>query len=99
MSYLSVEQDEPVTEGITASPNPFSDVMVIRCRSQSASCPLLNIFDLSGKRVATLIPSASVPQVFSVQWNGTGSSGNRLPRGVYMIQMEGSAVSYSVLVL
>ena len=80
-SYLGIEDmTAPVLrEGIlTLSQNPVQGgVLFSLTGSQSMN---LRVFDLSGREVADVSLSDG-----SVFWNGTGSSGERLPTGVYTV--------------
>ncbi len=46
------------------------------------------IFDIRGRRVATLIENESLGTSGTLEWNGIGNNGNRLPSGIYIQYIE-----------
>lgn len=79
--YLSVEDTATAVqeaETLTISQNPVQGgVLFSLVGSQSMS---LRVFDLSGREVADFVLSEG-----SAFWNGTSSSGKKLPTGVYTV--------------
>ncbi|MEJ2595318.1 MAG: T9SS type A sorting domain-containing protein, partial [bacterium] len=66
-------------------PNPFRKKVFISFSGQSFK-GRIRIFDLSGK----LIREIDVPGKRTVEWNGEGQEGNRVPDGVYIIRLSHS---------
>lgn len=53
----------------------------------------LAVFDVRGRRVATLLDGVTVPGVHEVSWNGVDEAGQRVAAGVYFLRFEAGAVS------
>jgi len=64
-------------------PNPTSDISHIRFTSSTAATARIQIFDLAGRRVATLNGSSDGAGQFEVDWNVTG-----VQSGVYIAKAE-----------
>jgi hypothetical protein len=83
-------------------PNPFNPrtsfrLKVPRLGGGQASLELvtIEIFDVMGRKVATLLKGVRTPGVYTVSWNATG-----LPSGVYFCRMQAgqfSAVKKAIL--
>jgi len=89
----------PTTYGLAHDgPNPFRDVTSIRYRLPKTSAVLLEVFDLQGRRVATLVQGEQSPGEYSVTFGsgqvtaGGGRIGD-LAAGVYFLRLK--AGSYS----
>jgi len=48
----------------------------------------VGIFDIHGKRVATLVDEAMSSGIFRVRWNGKSQSGADVASGVYYAQIQ-----------
>jgi hypothetical protein len=69
-------------------PNPFTHETNIQFELQNASEIEINIFDLTGKEICTLLKEYQQPGQHTVRWNGTDNAGNRMKNGVYFYQMK-----------
>jgi len=69
-------------------PNPFNPSTVIRFALPQASEVTLNVYDLLGRCVATLVDGEQSAGYHSVEWNGTNSSGSKISSGVYFCRIE-----------
>ncbi|UCD05556.1 MAG: right-handed parallel beta-helix repeat-containing protein, partial [candidate division WOR-3 bacterium] len=76
-----------------AAPNPFSDVVNIRCMIGRGT---LRIYDVGGRLVKELMQISDISYQSSVMWQGTDSSGNRLPGGVYFVEFAAGDYSETV---
>ncbi len=65
-------------------PNPFNSQIRIDYSLPIASDVSLNVYDLTGREVATLVNSRQAAGMQSVVWNGSD-----LPSGVYVIRLNG----------
>jgi hypothetical protein len=73
--------------GFSASPNPFSGSVRFQV---PLGCRVLRIFDRCGKLVRSLsVSHPSVPDSYSLPWDGTDKSGRLLPAGIYFLREEG----------
>ena len=70
-----------------ARPNPFAERTVIRyCLPQAANVRI-EVFDVSGRSVATLVNGAQPAGRQSANWNRTDASGARVPAGIYVCHL------------
>jgi hypothetical protein len=51
----------------------------------------LIVFDLNGRRVASLEAGMKTPGEHVVRWNGRDRAGNRVPSGVYFYRLEATS--------
>ncbi len=69
-------------------PNPASARMSIRFDLKRSGHVTLYVFDVTGRRVSTLVDRALESGPHEVAWNGRDlSSGKRLPSGVYVYEL------------
>jgi hypothetical protein len=69
-------------------PNPFKSSTTISYEMPAAGQVRLEIFDVSGRTVATLVDQAQPGGVYSVVWNGKDNSGRDLAGGVYFYRLS-----------
>ncbi len=48
----------------------------------------LTVYDVDGRRVATLVDGSLGAGVQSARWDGLSASGSRVPAGVYLARLE-----------
>ena len=69
-------------------PNPFNPSTTIKYNLPK-NCPvLLEIFDVSGKRMATLVNESQEKGQYSVEWNGQDKNGNPVSSGTYFYRLK-----------
>ncbi|MEW5799683.1 MAG: right-handed parallel beta-helix repeat-containing protein [Bacteroidota bacterium] len=86
--------DIPVTFGLDQNyPNPFNPTTTIRYQMPSESRVMINIYNMLGQKVRTLVNDVQTPGYYMLQWNGTDDNGRSLASGVYIYRIE--AVSSS----
>lgn len=75
-------------------PNPFNNstqiIFSIPQLSSGATQVQLNIYNLQGKRINTLVNQKLNAGSYQVNWNGKDSQGNIVPSGVYIYQLKTS---------
>ncbi len=72
-------------------PNPFNPSTVINYSiPQSLNSPQvkLEIFNLLGQKVITLVDAKQVAGEHSIQWDGTNEAGNLVTSGVYLYRLK-----------
>ncbi len=69
-------------------PNPFNPTTTIEFAVSRASKTDVAVYDILGKKVATLISEQLAPGYYRVQWNGTNQLGSLVSSGVYMLRMN-----------
>lgn len=73
-------------------PNPFNPATTIRFivpgTSGTAAHTTMEIFDIAGRRVATLLDELVPAGYRSVIWNGTSDRGSTVSSGVYFVRIQ-----------
>lgn len=73
-------------------PNPFNPVTTIDFyidgSSSAADQVRLEIFNIIGQSVKTLIDESLLPGQHSIEWDGTDNNGSRLASGVYLYRLK-----------
>ena len=69
-------------------PNPFNASTTIRYRVAEPSPVRLDVFDLSGQRIRTLVSDFQGPGSYEVSWDGTDERGARASTGVYLLRLR-----------
>ena len=69
-------------------PNPFNPNTTISYRISKTTPIKINIYNLSGQEVKTLINEEHQPGEYKLMWDGTDNSGRMLSSGVYIYQLR-----------
>ncbi len=81
-------------------PNPFNPVTAIEYQLPQAGHVRLDVYNVAGKLVTTLVDETQQPGLKSVTWDGTDAKGNKVASGVYLYRIEaGSDVAKKMMVL
>ena len=86
-------QVEVVTGGAaTASvaPNPFTDGAILTFMTRRAGPVTVQVFDLRGRLVGTLMESTPMPAGYHDIWIPRTATGKSLPSGVYFFRVRSS---------
>ncbi len=76
-------------------PNPFNPVTNISYRLSEAGAVRLEVFDITGRRMATLVDESQLPGSYSVTWDGQQAAS-----GVYIYRISaGNRVSHRQMLL
>ncbi len=70
------------------APNPFKSTTSIGISLPGRSDVRLTVYDVSGRRVATVASGARDAGEHHFEWNGTDDAGNRVGAGVYFYRLE-----------
>jgi len=76
-------------------PNPFNPVTYIKFALPQESAVRLNVYNMLGQKVITLIDGHQSAGYFTVQWNGRNNSGRSVASGVYFYRLEATATAGS----
>ena len=68
-------------------PNPFNPSTIIPYQLPTATHVHLEVFNLLGQRIATLVDAARAAGSHTAQWDGTDAAGRAVAAGVYIYQM------------
>jgi endo-1,4-beta-xylanase len=84
ISAVESESDIPAQFGLSQNyPNPFNPSTIFEFQVSSSEFVVLNVLDVLGREVATLVKENRQPGIYSVHWNASG-----LPSGVYFCRMQ-----------
>ncbi len=70
-----------------SAPNPFTPRTTIRFDLRRAGRVTLSVYDITGRRIRTLLDQALVPGPYEAVWNGTDQGGRRVKSGVYLYEL------------
>jgi hypothetical protein len=73
-------------------PNPFNPSTVIKYVIPEPGYVEINIYDIAGRKLNTLVSRIEQPGVKSVAWNGTDSKGNSASSGIYYYTLQAGDV-------
>ncbi len=81
-------------------PNPFNPVTNIRFTIPEKCFVSLNVYDVSGRLVKTLVSKEIPANVYSINWDGTNREGQNVASGVYFYRIvAGSFIAAKKMVL
>jgi len=69
-------------------PNPFNPTTEIRFALPQAGQTQLNIFNLAGQKVRTLVHAYRGPGFYSVVWDGRSDAGGSVASGIYIYKIS-----------
>jgi len=77
------------------SPNPFNPTTTIEYAIPAGKSEhvRLNVYDLRGALVKTLVDEISSPGIHSVVWDGTDDNGNKVSSGVYIYRLQSAKLT------
>ncbi len=80
-------------------PNPFNGETNIRFHVPDVAGNnaniLVQIFDLSGKKISTLVKGEFEGGVYTYTWNGTNNDGKQVSSGVYIYRLQTSDATFT----
>jgi hypothetical protein len=90
--------DDPSTPALSFGleqnyPNPFNPATEIRFSLQTADRAVLNIYNVKGQLVKTMIDARLAAGRHSVVWDGRDASGQPVGSGVYFARLTSSTKS------
>lgn len=99
-SIVGVADGPDVEFGVRPAPNPTRGPLVFVLRAPAGGHALLAVYDLTGRRLATVLDGAIEPGVHHVSWTGRDASGRAVPAGVYLYRARlGGRVKGGVVVV
>jgi 1,4-alpha-glucan branching enzyme len=69
-------------------PNPFNPSTTIEYQITEPGNIRLEIFNVLGQKIVTLLNEKQNPGRYNVKWNGTNFQGNQVPSGVYIYRLS-----------
>ncbi len=89
--FVANNDPNVVAPGIFLSqnfPNPFNPETQIAFSLKNRTQVSLQIYNLRGQKVRTLVNSVYPTGQNKVTWNGTDDNGNQVPSGIYLYRMD-----------
>lgn len=85
---------------LQAYPNPFNQQITFEFSLNAAHHVKLDVFDLRGRKVISLLDAMKTSGSHTVIWDGAGDNASLLPDGVYLVRMiAGNDVSTKKILL
>ena len=69
-------------------PNPFNPITSIKYDLPTDAHTVMEIFDIMGKHVKTLVDENQTAGFKTIKWNATNSNGNNVAAGMYIYQIR-----------
>jgi hypothetical protein len=76
-------------------PNPFNAKTTIRYQLKEAAHVNVEIYDILGQKVNTLIDQNQPAGYYTIQWDGTNEQGQTLASGIYIVRLKSRSVTKS----
>jgi hypothetical protein len=70
------------------TPNPFNPVTTIRFEVAKTAPVEIDVFDIRGRLVRSLVRETKAPGAHEVTWNGRDDGGNAVSSGVYLYRLR-----------
>jgi hypothetical protein len=77
---------EPQTSNLSCNPNPFKTETSISFTTMTSEITRLQIFDLNGNLINSLVNDNLLIDKYTVKWNGRDKNGKEVNTGVYIIR-------------
>ena len=84
-----------------AFPNPFNPETVIKYAVPTQSFVKLNVYDINGRQIKSLVNTMRMPGRYSTLWNGVDDFGNEVSSGLYIYQLisENTVLSEKIMLI
>jgi hypothetical protein len=73
-------------------PNPFNPVTTIEYRIMSRRHVTIEIFNVLGQKVRTLVDETTSAGSYRIEWNGSDDAGRQVSTGVYLYRFRAGDV-------
>jgi uncharacterized repeat protein (TIGR02543 family) len=80
-------------------PNPFNPATNIQIDLPKAGHITMVIYDMMGRKVATLVDGFRSSGTYTVEWNAVDSSGHRLPSGIYLCRIQSGSYVRTIKIM
>jgi bacillopeptidase F (M6 metalloprotease family) len=96
----TIAGNDPGWNDLMIYPNPFTDRVTIGYSIAEKGRTLVEIFDLTGRRVTILHDAVQEADTYELQWDATDASGQQVISGIYLCRIQsGGFVKTEKLVL
>lgn len=76
-------------------PNPFNPVTTIKYQLPTASKTKLEIYNILGQKVKTLVDAQQPADYYTLRWDGTNNHGTQVGSGLYIYRLIAEAADGS----
>jgi predicted GH43/DUF377 family glycosyl hydrolase len=76
-------------------PDPFISKTIIFYELAEQDYVDLSVFDLSGRKIRTLVSEQKFAGTYSIMWDGKNGKGQEVPSGIYFYRIETQYASYA----
>ena len=76
-------------------PNPFNSSTTIKFTMAETGFVRLDVYNLAGRLVKTLVSGVKTPGIHSVVWDGTDVSGRGVSSGAYLVRLLGERETHT----
>jgi hypothetical protein len=83
-----IDGNEPGINNLMVYPNPFNSRVTIGYQLAEKGRTLVEIFDLTGRRITTLQNALHETGTFEVVWDATDSAGQQVISGIYLCRIQ-----------
>jgi len=80
-------------------PNPFNPTTTITYSIPQQKNVLLEVFNVRGEKVATLVNGRMRAGTYTVSWNGKDSFGRSVPSGIYLCKIRTGSYQHTIRML
>jgi Zn-dependent metalloprotease len=84
----TIADNDPGWNDLMIYPNPFTDRVTIGYSIAEKGRTLVEIFDLTGRRVTTLQDALQETGTHELQWDATDASGQQVISGIYLCRIQ-----------
>jgi nitrous oxidase accessory protein NosD len=84
----NVDEINPVKYNLICYPNPFNPEMRISFSLEETQNVKLDIFNLRGQKVKSLVDETFRPDSYDIIWEGDDSSDRKVSSGVYYVRLQ-----------
>ncbi|MBN1559811.1 T9SS type A sorting domain-containing protein [candidate division KSB1 bacterium] len=78
----------PIAHSLSQNyPNPFNPTTAISYALPERSEMMLNVYDIHGKLVRTLVTGLQPAGAYTITWDGVNNAGESVPSGIYLYRM------------
>ncbi len=87
--WTDVKDNQPGASVMAGSyPNPFREETVIRFESKNAGRISLEVYNINGQLINSLLDADVSAGIHEVGWDGSNSAGNRVAEGMYFYRLQ-----------
>ncbi|NQT27309.1 T9SS type A sorting domain-containing protein [candidate division KSB1 bacterium] len=86
--YRYVGLSQPDDFELSTYPNPFNPMTTISYLLSAVSCVTLDVVNLRGRLIQTLVHERQLPGKHTIRWDGKNNEGQSSPSGIYVLRLR-----------